>query len=125
MNSMSIYIIDPAAYNQHLHKDLLQLTYPTLKDRDSKQLKTRIEKVKSHTYVEYNEMTDKAARAVVDGENTPEIAFEDADPLIGDLRSWPQIRHNPPNKPENIRKLTNLTVLFSSSSPPSKVVRRH
>jgi hypothetical protein len=58
--------------------------------------------------VEYNETTDKAARGVVDGESTPDIIFEEADPTIGDIRTWPQIRHTPPNKPENIRKLTNL-----------------
>jgi hypothetical protein len=45
---------------------------------------------------------------VVDGEHTPDITFEEADPPIGGLRTWPQIRNNPPNKPENIRKLTNL-----------------
>ena len=58
--------------------------------------------------MEYNKAADKAARAVVDGEHTPDITFDDADPPIGGLRTWPQIRHNPPNKPENIRKLTNL-----------------
>jgi hypothetical protein len=56
----------------------------------------------------YNETVDKAARAVVDGEHTPDITFEDADVPIGGPRVWPQIRHNPPNKPENTRKLTNL-----------------
>jgi hypothetical protein len=58
--------------------------------------------------VEYNETADKAARAVVDGANIPDITFEDADPPFGGLRTWPQIRHNPPNKPEHIRKLANL-----------------
>jgi hypothetical protein len=58
--------------------------------------------------VEYNETADKAARAVVGGEHTPGITFEEADPPIGGLRTWPQIRHNPPNKPKNVRKLTNL-----------------
>jgi hypothetical protein len=108
INTIRIYTIDPAAYNHHLHKDLLQLTNQLLKDRESKQLKTHIGKVKSHTDVEYNEMADKAARAVVDGEHTSDITFEDPDPLIGGLRTWPQIEHNPPNKPEHIRQLTNL-----------------
>jgi hypothetical protein len=58
--------------------------------------------------VEYNETADNAARAVVDGETTPDITFEDADPLIRGLRLWPHIRHNPSTKPEHIRKLTNL-----------------
>ena len=74
------YTIDPTAYNHHLHKDLLQLTNQLLKDRDSKQLKTHIGKVKSQTDVEYNETADKAARAVVDGEKPPDITFEEADP---------------------------------------------
>ena len=108
INTIRNYTIDPAAYNQHLHKDLLQLTNQLLKDRDYTQLKTYIGKVKSHTDVEYEETADKAARAAVDGENTPDITFEDADPPIGGLRTWPQIRHNPPNNPENVRKLTNL-----------------
>jgi hypothetical protein len=45
---------------------------------------------------------------VVDGENTPDITFEDADLPIGGLRTWPPIRHNPSDKPKHIRKLTNL-----------------
>jgi ribonuclease HI len=102
INTIRNYTIDPASYNQQLHKDLLQLINQLLKDRNHKQLKTHIGKVKSHADMEYNETTDKAARAVVDGEPTPDIAFEDADPPIGGLRTWPQIRHNPPNRPENI-----------------------
>jgi hypothetical protein len=58
--------------------------------------------------VEYNGTADKAARAVVNGENSPDLTFEDADPPIGGLRTWPQIRHNPTNKSEHIRRLTNL-----------------
>jgi ribonuclease HI len=108
INTIRNYIIDPAAYNQHLHKDLLQLTNQLLKDRDRKQLRTHIGKIKSHTDVEYNETADKAARAVVDGDNLPDITFEEADPPIGGLRTWPQLRLNTTNKPEHIRKLTNL-----------------
>jgi hypothetical protein len=58
--------------------------------------------------VEYKETADKAARVVVDGKHKPDITFDEADPPIRGLRTWPQIRHNPRNKPENIRKLTNL-----------------
>ena len=58
--------------------------------------------------MEYNETTDKAARSVMDGDNLPDIIFEEADPPIGGLRTWPQIRLTTPNKPEHIRKLTNL-----------------
>jgi ribonuclease HI len=89
INTICNYIIDPVTYNQHLHKDLLQFTNKLLKERVSKQLKTHIGKVKSHTDVEYNETVDKAARAVVDGKSTPDITFEDADPPIRGLRTWP------------------------------------
>ena len=67
INTIRNYTIDPATYNHHLHKDILHLTNQLLKDRNSKQLKTHIGKVKSHTDVEYNETVDKVARAVVDG----------------------------------------------------------
>jgi hypothetical protein len=58
--------------------------------------------------VKYNETAEKAAREVVDGETTPDTIFEEADLPIGGLRTWPQIRHTPRNKPENIRTLTNF-----------------
>ena len=66
--------------------------------------------------MEYNETADKAARAVVDGEKLPDINFEEADPPIGGLRTWPQIRINPTNKPEHIRKLTNLKACIKKNS---------
>jgi hypothetical protein len=108
INTIRNYTINPAAFNQHLHKDLIQLTNQLLKYRESKPLKIHIGKVKSHTDVEYNETTDTSARAVVNGETTPNTTLEDTDPPIRELRTWPQIRHTPPNKPEIIRKLTNL-----------------
>jgi ribonuclease HI len=121
INTIRNYTIDPAAYNQHMYKDLLQLTNQLLKDRDHKQPKTHIGKVKSHTDVEHNETADKAARAVVDGANLPGITFEEADPPIGGLRTWPQIRLNPTDKPKHIRKLTNLkTCIKKNSRPPRK-----
>jgi hypothetical protein len=58
--------------------------------------------------VEYNETADKAARLVVDGETTQDTILQEEDPPIEGLRTWPQTRHTPPNKPKNIRKLTNL-----------------
>ena len=109
INTICNYTVDPAFYNQHLHKDLLQLTNQLLKDRlHHKQFKTHIWKENPHTDVEYNETADKVARAVVDGEYTLDITFEEADPPIGGLRTWPQIRHTLPNKIEDTRKLTNL-----------------
>ena len=95
MNAIRNYIVGPAAYNHHLHKDLLQHINQLLIDRDSKQLKTNTGKDKSHTDVEYNETADKVARAVVDGKNTPDITFEDADPPIGGLRTWPHDKTQP------------------------------
>jgi hypothetical protein len=65
-----------------------------------KQLKTHIGKVKSHTDIEYNEAADKAARAVVDGKASLDITFDEADPPVGGLRIWPQIRSTTPNKPQ-------------------------
>ena len=72
-----------AAYNQQLHKDLLQLKNQLLRDRDSKEQKTHIGKVKSHTDVECSETTDKAARVAVDGETTLDTTFDKADLPIG------------------------------------------
>ena len=108
INTIRNYTIDPTAYTHHLHKDLRHLTNKLLKARDQKQLKTHIGKVKSHTDVEYNETTDKAARSVVNGDTLPEVTFAEAYPPIGGLRTWPQIRMKPTNKPDHIRKLTNL-----------------
>ena len=42
------------------------------------------------------------------GEVPPNITFDETDPPIGDLRTWPQIRHTSPDKPDIIRKLNNL-----------------
>ena len=58
--------------------------------------------------MEYNETAYKVARGVVNGETKLDITIEEANPPIGGLRTWPQIRHTPLNKPENIRKRTNL-----------------
>jgi ribonuclease HI len=63
-NTIKNYTIDPASYNNYLHKDLLNLTDQQLRARESKHLKTHIGKVKSHTDIEYNEAADKAARVV-------------------------------------------------------------
>jgi ribonuclease HI len=108
INTIRNYTIDPASYNTHLHKDLLHLTDQLLRTREKKNLKTHIGKVKSHTDIEYNEAADKAARQVVEGEATPDITFEEADPPVGGLRTWPQIRNTTPNNPDNIKKFTNL-----------------
>jgi hypothetical protein len=108
MNTIRNYTIDPASYNHHLYKDLLKLTDRPLRAREMKQLKTHIGKVKSHTDIEYNEAADKPARAVVDGEATPDIIFDEADPPVGGLRTWPQIRSTTPTQPNTIIQLTNI-----------------
>jgi len=75
------YKINPASENHYLHKDLLlQLTDQLLRTRDSKQLRKLIGKVKSRTDIEYNELADKAARAVVDGDVLSIITSTEADP---------------------------------------------
>ena len=48
INTIRKYTIDPAAYNQHLHTDLLQLTNQLIGDRDSIELKTQMGK-SNHT----------------------------------------------------------------------------
>ena len=58
--------------------------------------------------IEYNESVDSATRAVVDGEVPPDINFDEANPPIGGLRTWPQIRHTTQDKPDTILKITNL-----------------
>jgi ribonuclease HI len=65
INTIRNYTIDPASYNNHLHKDLLNLTDQLLRARDAKNLKTHIGKVKSHTDIESNEAADEVARQVV------------------------------------------------------------
>jgi len=81
INRIRNYTIDPAAYKQHLHKDLLKLTYQLLRYREFKNLKLHIGKVKSHTDVRHNERANKAARAVFEGEVEPDTTFEETDPL--------------------------------------------
>jgi ribonuclease HI len=108
INTIRNYTIDPASYNNHLHKDLLKLTGQLLRARESKHLKTHIGKVKSHTEIEYNEAADEAARKVVEGEFPPDIIFDEADPPVGGLRTWPQFRRTTPNNPDTIIKLSNI-----------------
>ena len=57
-------------------------------------------------YPDTNHFSDN----VVDWMRIYEVVLNEADPPIGGLRTWPHIRHNPPSKLENIRKLTNLKV---------------
>ena len=52
-------------------------------------------------------LADVTARAVVDGDALPDISFTEADPHIGGLRTWPQIRKTAPNKSDTIHKIIN------------------
>jgi len=87
INTIHNHTIDLEAYKQHLHKDLLQLTNQLLRERDSKQMKTHTEEVKSHTDVGYNETDDEETRGVLDGEIPPGITFQEADPPLGGIRT--------------------------------------
>ncbi len=44
----------------------------------------------------------------MDGEAPPDITFDEADPPVGGLRTWPQIRSTTPNYPDTTIKLTNI-----------------
>ncbi len=43
----------------------------------------------------------------MNGDAPPDITFDEADPPVGGLRTWPQIRRSTPDKPDTIIKLTN------------------
>ena len=44
----------------------------------------------------------------MEGEAPPNTIFDEADPPVGGLRSWPQIRRTTPNNSDTILKLTNI-----------------
>jgi hypothetical protein len=45
---------------------------------------------------------------VVDGKKRPDITFTDADPPVGGLRTWPQIKINKPNKSTQTSKIADI-----------------
>ena len=67
-----------------------------------------MEKVKSHTGVVYNDAADEGARRVVDGKTRPDITFTEADPPIGGLRTWPQIKMTKPYKSTQTTKIGDI-----------------
>ncbi len=83
INTIRNYTIDPASYKHHLHKDLPHLIDQLLRDRDTKEHKLHIGKVKSHTDIEYNDTADTTATVVVDGNAPPDITFDEAKPSSG------------------------------------------
>jgi hypothetical protein len=63
----------------------------------------------------------------VDGEASPDITFDETDPPVGGLRTWPQIRHITPTKLDTILKLTNIesgikTAIKETTSTTTKVI---
>ena len=44
----------------------------------------------------------------MDGEAPPDITFDEADPHVGGLRTWSQIRSTTPNNPDTFIQLTNI-----------------
>ena len=86
------YAIDPLSFIHHPHKHLLQLADNIIHAKDNMGYKTHIGKAKSHTGVTHNDEANTAAHNILEGHKTPDIIFTDADPPIGGLRTWPQIR---------------------------------
>ena len=70
--------------------------------------KTQIGKARSHTGFTHKDEADTPARNVVEGQKTPDITFTNADPPIGGIRIWPQIRRTSKETPPNVTKLADL-----------------
>ena len=69
---------------------------------------THIGKVKSHIDIHYNEVADEGAHSVAAGDAEPEIIFDEADPSIGGLRTWPVHREPKDDAPDVLTNFTNL-----------------
>jgi ribonuclease HI len=119
INTTRKYSIDPLSFNHHPHKEFLQLADDTIRSRDNMGYNTRIGKVKSHTGVTHNDEADTAARNVMEGQNTPDIIFTEADPPIRGLRTWTQIRGTPKDKSPSTHNLADLL------SSLHKLIRTH
>ena len=98
----------PYAFHNHQHKKLLKLADNIIRERDLKGYTIHIGKVKTHTGVVYNAVADEGARSVVDGKKRPDITFTDADPPIGGLRTWPQIKINKLHKSTQTTKIADI-----------------
>ena len=72
----------------HTHVDLLRVVDDYLREREARQYRTRIGKVKSHTNIEYNDAADAGAKDVATGKVPPDIIFDEADPERRGLRTW-------------------------------------
>ena len=56
----------------------------------------------------------------MEGEALPDIIFTEADPPIGGLRTWPQIRKIVSNKTDTIHKITNLKTVIKRAIKANK-----
>jgi ribonuclease HI len=108
INTIRRYAISPLSFTHHPHKHLLQLADYTIHARDNMGLTTHIGKVKSHARVTHNDEAGTTTRNVVEGIKKLDIIFTDADPPVGGLRSWPQIRKTLKDTPPTSTKLANL-----------------
>jgi len=108
INSLRNFSYQPHAFNHHQHKELLKLADYIIRERDLKGYTTHIGKVKPHTGVVYNDEADEGVHYVVDGKTRPDITFTEADPPIGGLRTWPQIKTIKPDKSTLINKIADM-----------------
>ena len=108
--SIRNYIHNPYRYRHHLHKDLIKATTELIKVRDDAGLATHIGKVKSHTGVIYNDAADAAAKDVASQKMPANTVFDELDPPVGGLRTWPIVRTPSPSadEPDRISRFTNL-----------------
>ena len=89
INTIRRYAIDPLSFIHHPHQHHLHLADNIIHTKDNMGYKTHIGKAKSRTGVTHNDEVDTAARNVVDGHEPPDTIFTDADPPVGELRTWP------------------------------------
>ena len=106
--SIRNYIHNPYRYRHHLHKDLIKATTELIKVRDG--LATHIGIVKSHTGVIYNDAADAAAKDVASQKMAADTVFDELEPTVGGLRTWPIVRTPSPStdEPDRISRFTNL-----------------
>ena len=133
MNIIRKYAIDPLSFTHHPHKNLLQLADDIIHAMDNMGYKTQIDKVKSHTGVTHNDEEDTSTRNVVEGHKAPNIHFTYANPPVGGLPTWPQIRATSQgstlritrlaNLRSSMRKLTRSHTSYSTTSPSTFYIK--
>ena len=57
--SLRNFIVSPSRYTDHLHRHLIEAATDIIRTRDAAGKETHIGKVKSHTGVKYNEVSDR------------------------------------------------------------------